>query len=483
MKYAEQESSVLEFKKEIPKNEQIIKSIIGFCNHQGGKLIIGIDNDGTIVGIDESKVQEMMEYLEKSISESSFPPIFVHSYLQRISGKTILFLEVSEGRNKPYYLKRDGNKKGVYVRLGRSTIRATDDMIEELKLTSRNISFDTTPVYQAQEEDLDVKKFTQFLKKRKNVHGQDISKVSIVDAMLAYKIITKEHNKIYPTVCGLLLFGKNPQFFFPEARIMCNNFLGFTLQDKVIASKECLGTLDEQFKQAYDFVISRLYTTWQLVGPVREEQLEIPEVAVREIIMNAFIHRNYHIPGPTKIAIFNNRIEIFSPGVFPGPIGKNLTAGFTYLRNGTIAKIFREIGLIESFGLGLAKTFSSYEQYGLKAPEIIEGEGFIKCILPRATPENIINKPLTNKPLINKSSSQSLVRTPKKHNNQMLPEDLAQILSLFDQAQEISVSDVINTLKFTRPTASRKLTELTKRGLITKSGRTKGIRYRKKTIK
>lgn len=457
MKYSEKESSTLEFKKEIPKNEQIIKTIIGFCNQQGGKLIIGIDDTGTIIGIDESKAQEMMEYLEKSILDASFPPILIRTYLQRIADKTVLFLEASQGANKPYYLKKEGKEKGVYIRLGRSTVRATPEIIEELKLENRGISFDCTPVYQATEADLDQKKITKFLKKRKSAQDKGAAYKTINEAMLAYKIIIREHNQNYPTVGGILLFGHNPQFFLSEARIMCNQFLGIEIGQQVNASKECLGTIDEQFKTAYDFVISRLYTSWKIVGPLREEQLEIPEIAIREVIMNAVIHRNYHIPGPTKIAIFNNRIEIFTPGTFPGPVSQNLKSGFTYLRNIMIAKIFREMGLIENFGLGLLQIFSSYAEYGLKAPQVIEGEGFVKYILPRRTPENILTR-----------SKQT-----------QFSEDFAQILNLFTSVHEITVADVIEKLHFTRPTATRKLAELAKKGLVQKVGKGRGMKYRR----
>jgi len=456
MKYSEQESSTLEFKKEIPKNEQIIKTIIGFCNQQGGKLIIGIDDDGEIVGLDELRVQEMMEYLEKSILDASFPPILVRTYLQRIADKTVLFLEVTQGANKPYYLKRDGRQDGVYIRLGRSTVHATPDMIAELKLESRGISFDCTPVYQATEADLDQKKIARFLKKRKSAQGKNAADKTVDQAMLAYKIITREHNQNYPTVGGILLFGKEPQFFLSEARIMCNQFLGVTIGQTVNASKECLGTIDEQFNQAYDFVVSRLYISWKIVGTIREERLEIPEVAIRETIMNAVLHRNYHIPGPTKIAIFNNRIEVFTPGTFPGPVSQHLKSGFTYLRNTMISKIFREMGLIENFGLGLLKIFSSYAEYGLKAPQVIEGEGFVKYILPRATPENIVTRSKRKK----------------------ASDDFAPILDLFTYAQEITVADVIEKLHFTRPTATRKLSQLAKNGVIQKIGKGRGMKYR-----
>lgn len=455
MKYPGEESSTLEFKREIPQNEQIIKTIIGFCNHHGGTLIIGVEKDGTIIGIPEDKIQQILEFIEKSILEASYPPIIANVYAQRVTDKTLLLIEVAQGMNKPYYLKRDGKEKGVYLRLGRSTIRANDDMIEELKWSARGISFDTMPVYQASLDDLDNEKIKEFLALRKssnnNVH---ISPKTLEEAMNAYRITTNEVNNSYPTTCGILLFGKNPQYFFPEARIICNHFPGIELGSEVIASKECLGTLDEQFKAAYNFVLGCLNQSWKITGPQRVDRFEIPDQAVREIIMNAVIHRNYHIPSPNKIAIFDNRIEIFSPGVFPGPIAQNLRSGFTYLRNTAICKIFREMGLIENFGIGFITTFTSYEKEGLKAPDIIEGENFIKCILPRRVPQNMIVRGKT------------------------VDEDFEAILDLFSNTTEISVADLINVLHFSRPTATRKLSEMVKKGLLKKIGKGRGVHYK-----
>jgi len=457
LKYHEKESSELEFKREIPKNDQIIKTIIGFCNQHGGKLILGIDDDGTIIGIDELKIQEIMEYAEKAILDASFPPIMTRLYLQQIGGKRVLFIEVAEGMNKPYYLKREGKDEGVYLRLGRSTVKANADMIKELKLDARGISYDATPVYRAKESDLDMAKIEHFLATRKSAQSGDAAYTSMKKAMLAYQIIAQEQDHYYPTVCGILLFGKNPQQFLSEARIMCHNFPGITLEREIIASKECTGTLDEQFQSAYHFVRNQLYVSSKLVGVYREEKLEIPSVAVREIIMNAVIHRNYHIPGPSKIAVFKNRVEIFSPGSLVGPVLNNLRAGFTYLRNAAVCKIFREMGLIENFGFGFIDTFASYEKDKLKAPEVIEGENFVKCILPRKTRQNM------------------LVRSKA----QQLSDDELQILNLFDSATDITVSDVINLLHLTRPTATRKLAELARKKCISKIGKGRGMRYAK----
>ncbi|MCB1107690.1 MAG: ATP-binding protein [Chlamydiia bacterium] len=162
MKYPEQESSTLEFKQTLPENSQIIKTVIGFCNRNGGKLIVGVKENGTIVGIPEEKIQKVMEYLNKSIYEASSPPIIPAVYSQRIGNKTLLIVEVSSGMNKPYYRTSEGIGKGTYVRLGRSTVKASADMVEELKWQTRGRSFDLMPVYHAKEEDLDPAKLMHF---------------------------------------------------------------------------------------------------------------------------------------------------------------------------------------------------------------------------------------------------------------------------------------------------------------------------------
>lgn len=99
---------------------------------------------------------------------------------------------------------------------------------------------------------------------------------------------------------------------------------------------------------------------------------------------NALVHRNYQIPAPCKIAIYADRVEVFSPGNFPGPIQtNNLELGITYIRNPVLCHIFREAGYIEKLGSGFITLFSEYRRAQLPTPSVIEGNGFVKCILPR----------------------------------------------------------------------------------------------------
>ena len=446
MKYPEMESSTLELKRDLPKNDQIVKTVIGFSNQSGGRLIVGIGNDGTIIGIPEQEAASAIEYLHHSIYTASTPPILPDVYTQTIEGKLLLIIEVSSGSHKPYFRKQEGLEKGTYIRLGRSTVRATVDLIEELKWQAYGKSFDCMPVYQTNEDDLDHKKIETFLEKRKDRDSKKITK----DALLSYYLITQEHKHSYTTTAGILLFGKRPQHFFSEAMIICSHFKGVEGRE-AIASIDCIGTLFEQFETAYEFILSRLSKSFTIKGPRREEKYEIPPEAIRETLLNLIVHRNYHYSSPGKIAVYRDRIEFFSPGIFSNPtIVNNLQSGFSYIRNIAICKVFREADYIEKIGSGFITIFQSYKKWGLKTPSVIEGEGFVKCILPRI--EAQVEE----------------------------GDGLRSIMDLFETMREINISSVMNHLQLTRPTAGRKLNALVKKGLIQKKGKGRGSIYIRK---
>ena len=169
LRFPEMESSFIEFKKEVPKNDQIIKTIIGFCNQKGGKLIIGVADDRTVVGLPDSTIEHLLESLDHAIYEACYPTIIPLVSLQHFGEKSVVVISVSAGMSKPYYRKSEGLRNGTYVRIGRSTVKATSEMIEELKWQSHNIDFEKIPAYRAELNDIDEKLFQQFLDSRRNL--------------------------------------------------------------------------------------------------------------------------------------------------------------------------------------------------------------------------------------------------------------------------------------------------------------------------
>lgn len=445
MYFPERESSILELKACVPKKEQIINTVIAFCNMHGGKLIIGVADDGKVVGVPEKEVHELMEWLSHAIYAASAPPILPQIYQRFLGEKYLIVIDVSSGMQKPYYRKSLGLAKGTYIRLGPSTVKADADIIEELKLQARGQSYDQTPIHHASKNDIHLEKVKSFLVERRNG-----AKVIISNELLrAYGIIVTQHAHDYPSVCGMLLFGKDPQKYLTESYVLCSHFSGIKGRE-AMASKTCGGTLFEQFDAAYDFVVERLNKSYSVKGKRREEVLEIPAIAIREVLMNALLHRNYYLKAPIKIAIYANRIEIFSPGAFPGPMDPNdLQTGITYTRNIAIAKILWECRYIEKMGSGFITLFESYEAAGLATPDVIEGTNFIKCILYRERKVTEMN------------------------------DDHARVLKLLQQFDEITRSDIVTRLNIPKTTAGRILSALVSTGEVVRFGGGRSTRYRK----
>jgi len=287
-------------------------------------------------------------------------------------------------------------------------------------------------------------KIEEFLAQRRSGKKAKATK----EVLSSYQIVTEEHGQTYPSVAGILLFSEHIQKYFPEAYVLCGHFSGYSGRD-AIASRNCTGTLFEQFEGAFDFMMDRVNKSFKITGKQREERYEVPPIALREALMNAILHRNYHINAPVKIAIYNNRIEIFSPGNFSGPVDiLALETGITYIRNVTIAKILWECRYVEKMGSGFIEIFENYRRAGLVAPEIVEGTNFIKCILPTV------------------KSTVKQLDAPGK------------ILNLLQTEPEISRADVINRLNIPRATAGRLLLNLINEGKLIRLGKGRAVKYR-----
>lgn len=444
MKYPDKESAIIEFKSTLPTKQQIIKTIIGFCNLFGGKLILGVGDDGTIIGVPEDSLDEVISSLHKSIYESCTPHILPMIHSQRIQDKVIVMIEVSAGMNKPYFLTSLGLEEGCFVRIGIQTVKATPSMIKELQWQALGKEPDEMPVYSASQEDIDAKLFEAFLA------GRGIVTSNWCELAIHYGLLVEEHKRTFASYAGLLLFGKTPQRFLSEAFVICSHFSG-TSGREALATFDATGTLFAQHNEAMAFVISRLYKSYKIkgVGP-REEALEIPPEAIREVILNALVHRDYYIRGPSRIFIYDDRIEVFSPGNFPGPLkADQLEMGFTYVRNAVIGRIFREAKLIEKLGSGLKTLFESYRERGLPPPQIIEGNGFVKVILPR--PGLKVSR-----------KEMGVLDEPSR---------------LFHIVDEISVGDIVKELHVSKATATRMVTRWLEEGKVIRIGKGSATRY------
>ncbi len=271
-------------------------------------------------------------------------------------------------------------KKGVYLRVGSSTRRSNEEYVEDLIREGQRISFDEEPIYQS----------ISILSKSvlRNFYGTKAS----ITRLLSDKLITHaaaNNDKCLPTVAGTILFCESPEDFISESMIICTRFEGTTGRN-IIQTEEITGNLEKQADVSFNLIKSWLLKNYELKVTKLKGKLPIPQEALREAIINALIHRKYSIPGANKIALYDNRLEIFSPGCFPGLVDlNNLGDGTTYLRNPTIARIAHKMGLVEKLGSGIRLIFDCCKKMHLEKPVYSEDGDFVKIIFYFQRSKNI----------------------------------------------------------------------------------------------
>jgi len=368
------EGKTIEFKETLPSKNQIAKTVVAFSNTAGGKIILGIaDKSKAIKGISEDQVNAWPDIVSNVIYDQCYPNIIPEISIIPFEKKMLLMIEIFPGSLKPYYLKRKGRSKGVYIRVGASNRIADDDMLQELERQRMNISFDEIVLYQYALENLNLTKLTSDFKQ---LTGKTLS----FSDFLNLKLIKKEQQH-HPTVGGMLLAPQQDLIEFEYACIKAARFKGNDM-DEFIDHKEFRGALYDQVNMAMNFAKQYIAKNGKIQELQRIDQYEIPLPSIREALVNSVIHRDYSIRGSDiKFAIFDNRIEITSPGALPKSIEiDDIIAGRSEIRNTVIARFFKEINYIEQWGTGIQKMIRQCESAGLKSPHLIESGLFFKII-------------------------------------------------------------------------------------------------------
>lgn len=381
------ETPELDFKETLPSNRGVAELACAFANGRGGRFIVGIkDEDRSVVGVDPAAVFDLEAKVTSIIRDSVEPPVTPQFSTFTHEGKTVFIAKVHRGSLKPYYLKADGKELGTYTRVGSQTRKADATTIRALELERANVSYDQTPVFDAKPAELSWTNIRHYLQKRQEVRG--IPAVEPTEEFLvSIGALQREQGRLLPTVGGLLIFSDDPQRHVPYARLRCARFKG-TKTGEFIDAKEYDGPLHKQIEGAMQFFRAHVPRSGRVEGLYRKESDAYPVDAIREAIANAVCHRDYLTPqSDIKCAMFDDRIEITSPGALPGSISVSLLGtGVSEPRNRVIARIFREMGIIEEWGQGTARMRDAMIDLGLPAPVYRENGPFFKVILPGTMP-------------------------------------------------------------------------------------------------
>ena len=412
------ETRILEFKETITNT--FLKTVSAFSNYDGGTVLFGIDDDGNIKGLPDVK-QACLD-IENKINDSITPqPDYT---LEIKNNDQTIKLTVKSGLQKPYLYKSK-----AYKRNDTATIEVDTLEFSRLVLDGKNIRFEELP---CKDQELSFEILHRKLKETVRIENFDKDTLKTLNLYndgngfnnAAGLLADKNH---FPGI-DIVKFGENISII--QKRSTFENVSVLEVYEKAI----------EVFKDYYQYEV--------IQGADRKKMEKIPEAAFREAIANALIHRVWDVDSQIRVSMFDDRIEIVSPGGLPSGITEEeyLAGKLSVLRNRNLANVFYRLGFVEIFGTGITRIKQLYAE-GLIKPDFEVSENAIKIVLP------IFEK------------------------NADLTEDEIVIYKLLSKTMLKPISEVAPYVPFGKSKTTKLLKEMCQKGVITVEGKGKGTKY------
>ena len=479
------ESKNVEFKENLPeKSIKYMKSVVAFANGTGGKIIFGIaDKTREVVGFDKEEVFKKMDAIANAVSDSCEPAIIPDITFQTVDGKTVIVAEISEGRQRPYYIKALGREGGVYVRVAGTTRLADEYMIKELLFEGSNRHYDQALCTGLSVTDEDIETLCKAMKEQavKNARTEE-QKASIKEVgrqqLLSWGILIERDGKDYPTNAFAILTGNGGL----HVATQCGVFKG-TTKAVFVDRREYTGPLWEQIDEAFQFVLRNIHLGATIVGIYRQDVYEIPPDAIRELIINAMVHRSYLDHGTIQVAIYDNRLEITSPGKLPmGQTIERMKEGYSKIRNEALAHAFAYMNLIEHWGSGIPRIIDKVKAAGLQEPEFIGGEVDLRINIYRGQVDGTVD--LNNAIKMPDSGNKvpdKIETVPDTMKKMPDSEQEQQIYKYVLENRSITTAETVEILDVKHRRARAVLLNMVKDGYLRKEGAARSTIYVKNT--
>ncbi len=321
------------------------------------------------------------------ISDACTPQIEPDISIQTIEDKTVLVIDVAPGKFRPYYLANKGKETTSYIRINGTSRPADARKLQELELEGQGISYDSLQDIGRKFDQKKALDLCAYMKQTAiNACKMEEEKASIKDMTLEkledFGLLCKVGRDRYPTHAFDLLTDNHNK----AAKIQCALFKG-TSRDIFIDQKEFTGPIQEQVEGAYQFVLRHINMGANIEGLFRADIYELPITAIREMIANAVLHRSYLDRSCIQVCIFDDRIEVISPGMLYGGLDI-ITAkhGKSTCRNEAIAEAFHYMRIVEAWGTGIPRIISRCKEYDLQEPLFEElGDGFLVTMFRKPT--------------------------------------------------------------------------------------------------
>jgi len=480
------ESENVEFKVQRPADSsKYLKTVVAFANGKGGTLVFGIDDRShDVVGIPKENIFREMDAITESISGSCEPAIIPDIYLQTIDDKSIIVVEVSAGRQRPYYLKSKGIADGVYIRVAGTTRHADRDMTTEMYYEDEGRSFDMAVRKDLTVSDEEIETLCRGMKETavKNA-GTETAKQSVRDVtknqLLSWGLLAEtEDGAIHPTNGYVYLTGQDPFY----SMIQCGMFKG-TIRAVFVDKREYTGPLWKQVEDAFQFVLRNIHLGSRLNGIYREDIYELPPDSIRELIINAVMNCSFLSSSHIQVAIYDDRLEITSPGgLMPGVTIDRMKEGFSKIRNKALAHAFLYMNMIEEWGSGIPKLIREIQEQELQAPEFIDMESAFRVNLYRAKNADTETAETETETVdVNHETAETVNETEETDARaEKQPVSLSDAektaLSVLAEHPDMTQKELAEVLGVSLSTVKRMLPALQKKGALARTG---GDRYGK----
>lgn len=440
------ESETIELKEVVV--DDIKKEIIAFANCDGGKLYIGVQDNGTVIGLDNPDSVSLQ--ISNMVRDAIKPDITMFLHYETIveNGKNIVAVDIQRGTDRPYYLAKKGMRpEGVYVRQGYSSVPATDAAIRRMIKETDGDRFEAM-------RSLNQELTFEMTKKEFELRQTDFG----TRQMRTLKLI--DHDGLYSNLALLL----------SEQCVHTIKVAVFQGTDQTIFKdrREFTGSLMQQMNEVYDFIDFRNQTRATIEKLYRIDVRDYPEVAVREALLNLLVHRDYSFSASAFISIYANRIEFVSiGGLMPGIDLEDVMVGISICRNQDLANVFYRLRLIEAYGTGMGKIMKAYE--GLQEKPAIETtKNTFKIILP-----NINAKYETKKTDVKTEfDTQIAVNVGKQFSD-----GEEKILEYVRTHGAITRNETIELLEVSASTAARVIRKMVKANLLKQNGKARNTHY------
>lgn len=387
------ENSGVEFKRDDIRPEQLAKEIVALANFQGGKILIGVEDDGSISGIQRDDLEEWV----MNIFQNKIHPIILPFFeIIDIDGQKIAVIEFPVGISKPYVMKHNG-KEEIYIRLGSSSRLASREQLARLFELGGLLHSELMPVARTTQANLDFARLENYLTNVLKDPEVPDSKSQWTERLLNLGFLTEVNERIYCTIAGLILFGKNPHRYLSQAglRLMVFNGEDKEYQAKLdtLIDSAIVGRIDDDGSVIEKGIIDKAL---ELLTPFISEESDTIDQnmrrvskwfyqwdALREVLANALAHRDWTRIIEIDVIVYSDRLEVISPGVLPNSMTiEKMKAGQRSPRNPIIMEVLRDYGYVDARGMGVrTKIVPLTRKLSGRDPEFILTDDYLKTVL------------------------------------------------------------------------------------------------------